>query len=278
MGRHRRRRGRDQDEADGHRLGLVAVGVPGEKRQRVLAVGERAAVDRCQERRRDREASCRSSAPSTSATGDWSIWAWNETIGLAAVMLPVMVSSDVMLSSAEAPVSSARRAVMTGGVRLRPGWVRVRIRVNWLLTPAAFVAIDGEGVVAVGQRHVEEGEQAVGVRLRDGPGLLEGHRDVGIGLADQGHGGVRRHAVADGCGIGVDVEVEDRPRGRRGRHGRRWSRGSRSRRPGCNWSWCVDLAVAVDVGGQAVTGASRPSCPAPRRAGRCRCHRRCRRR
>ena len=43
--------------------------------------------------------------------------------------------------------------------------MRVMILVNWLLTSAALVAIDGEGVAAGGQRHVEEDEQAVGVRL-----------------------------------------------------------------------------------------------------------------
>ena len=79
-------------------------------------------------------------SPSTLTTGDWSICACNETIGLTVVILPVTVSSEVMLSSAETPVSSARPAVKTGGVRLRPGWFRVMIRVNWLVIPDAFVA------------------------------------------------------------------------------------------------------------------------------------------
>ena len=81
----------------------------------------------------------------------------------------------------------------------------------------------GEGVVAQGERDVEEDEQAVCIRLRDGAGLLQSDGDVGVGLADEVDKRVVRHVVADRRGVGVDIEVERRLCGRGGK-GRRWRR------------------------------------------------------
>ncbi len=147
-------------------------------------------------------------SPSTLTTGDWSICAWNETIGLTVVMLPVTVSSEVMLSSAETPVSSARPAERTGGVRLRPGWTRVIVRVDWLVTPAALVATTVKVLPPSATGTSKKANRPLAFDCRDGPGRLESHGQVGVGLADQGHGGVGRRAAADRRGGRVDVEVE----------------------------------------------------------------------
>ena len=80
-------------------------------------------------------------------------------------MLPVTVSSEVMLSSAETPVSSAR---LGGDDRRRQAEARLGAGddLGELAGDAGRIGgDDGEGVAAVGQRDVEEGEQAVGVRL-----------------------------------------------------------------------------------------------------------------
>ena len=142
---------------------------------------------------------------------------------------------------------------MTGGVRLRPGWTRVIVRVNWLVTPAALVATTVKALPPSASGTSKKANRPLGFDCRDGAGLLEGHGHVGVGLADEGHGGVGRHAVADRRGVGVDVEVEGRLRGRRGRRGGRGVEAVVARQD--DRVLVVDLAVAVDVGGQAVVRA-----------------------
>ena len=95
-------------------------------------------------------------------------------------------------------MSSARWAVITGGVRLRPESVRIMFFVNWLLTPSAFVATAVNVLFPTTSGTSKKANRPLGsdvVRLA--PVWLEGHAHVGIGLADQRHQAVGRLAVAD---------------------------------------------------------------------------------